>query len=312
MDVNDKQAVDTQNQNDGSTQMGGGVPDDATYLALAGESQQSGQQGDDGENNGDDQPVDLIFGDEVLADSPTDDDDADREDDTPAIKQMRQQLRDYKRQLKEVQQTAPAAAPASMVPEEFTEPEPQLQDEGIDFDPAKYTEAWKAWNGRKSDHETAKTKQAEQAQQLQDTLIGKQKAYYEQKAELVKRVPNFDNAEKVVLETMPQMLQATLLLHSENPTMMVLALGRNKALREKVMAAKDPVALGRLIGEIDAKAKLAPRKPSAGLGNVPEVKGEGGAQLADLDREIEKARNGGDYTRVIQLKNQRAERQRKQ
>lgn len=311
MDVTENQAVNTNDQNAGSSQMGG-IPDDATYLALAGESQNNDQQGGDDNGNTDDLPVDLVFGEEVLADSPSDDDDQDRDDDTPAIKQMRATLRDYKRQLKEAQQSAPAAAPAAMVPDEFTEPEPQLQDEGIDFDPAKYTEAWKAWNGRKSDHEAAVTKQAAQAQELQQTLITKQKAYYEQKAELVKRVPTFDKAEKVVLETLPQMLQATLLLHSQNPTMLVLALGRNKQLRDQVMAAKDPVALGRLIGEIDAKAKLAPRKPSTDLGDVPDVKAQGGAQLADLDREIEKARASNDYTRVIQLKNQRAERARKQ
>lgn len=310
MSVNENQAVNTSEQDTGSTQMGG-VPDDATYLALAGEGQQDDQQGDNN-GSGDDQQVDLVFGEEVLADSPTDDDDHDRDDDTPAIKQMRATLRDYKRQLKEVQQSAPAAAPAALVSGEFTEAEPQLQDEGIEFDPAKFTEAWKAWNTRKGEHEAAVTKQATQAQELQQTLIGKQKAYYDQKAELVKRVPTFDKAEKVVLETIPQMLQATLLLHSQNPTMLVLALGRNKQLRDQVMAAKDPVALGRLIGEIDTKAKLAPRKPSSDLGDVPAVKGEGGAQLADLDREIEKARLGGDYTRVIQLKNQRAERARKQ
>lgn len=310
MNVQDTTTTTTTTEG-GSTQMGGQVPDDATYLALAGEGQNNGQQSGEGQSADDDQPVDFVFGDDVIAGDDIDDD-TDRDDDTPAIKQMRSKVRDYKRQLKELQQTDPAAAPAAIVSGEFTEAMPQLQDEGIDFDPAKFNEAYQAWASRKGEHEAVAAKQATQAQELQQTLIGKQKSYYEQKEQLIKRVPNFDAAEKVVLETVPQMLQATLLLHSENPTMLVLALGRNKALRDKVMAAKDPVALGRLIGEIDAKAKLAPRKPSADLGDVPDVKAQGGAQLADLDREIEKARQGGDYTRVIQLKNQRAERARKQ
>lgn len=104
MDVTENQAVNTNDQNAGSSQMGG-IPDDATYLALAGESQNNDQQGGDDNGNTDDLPVDLVFGEEVLADSPSDDDDQDRDDDTPAIKQMRATLRDYKRQLKEAQQS---------------------------------------------------------------------------------------------------------------------------------------------------------------------------------------------------------------
>lgn len=302
-----QQAENTEN---GSTQSQPQIDDATAYDLIQQTEGQSNNNADNGEN-GDGEAVEFYFGDEALPDSPTEENDltADREDDTPTIKQMRQQLREYKQQLKERGQTS--AAPAAVAPPvsaEFTEPKPQLQDEGIDFDPDKFAEAWESWNQRKAEHDSAVKSQQEKAQNLQQTLIGKQQDYYKQKAEITKRVPNFDAAERAVMQEIPEMLQATLLLHSENPTMMVLALGRNKKLRDQLLAAQtDPVALGRLIGTIDAKARLAPRKPSD-LGDIPEVKAEGGSTIAGIEAEIERARKSNDYTRVIQLKNKLAAR----
>lgn len=297
-----------------TNQMGGAVDNDAYGRSDDQDyDDRNDDRSDDSDNSDDTDGVDFLFGDEVLADDDTtaDDLETDRDDDTPAIKQMRATLRDYKQQLKQRQQPTQAAV-TTPVQAEFNEPEPQLQDEGIDFDPAKFSEAWKAWNNRKSEHEQAVNKQREQAEQLQQTLIGKQKAYYAGKAEIVAKVPGYEAAEKVVLNEIPEMLQATVLLHSENPNMAVLALGRNKDLRDKLLKAQsDPVALGRLIGMIDAKARLAPRRKVNDLGDVPEVKGEGGASITALEAEIEKARKSNDYTRVIQLKNQLAKRKQK-
>ena len=302
-----QQAENTEN---GSTQQPEIDQSDAYALTQQTLGQNGSDDNDDHAGNGDGEEVDFYFGDEALPGSPTEENDltADRDDDTPTIKQMRQQLREYKQQLKERSQPASQAAVVPPVTAEFNEPKPQLQDEGIDFDPDKYAAAWESWHQRKAEHENAIKQQQEKAQQYQQTLISKQQAYVQQKAEISKRVPNFETAERTVMAEIPEMLQATLLLHSENPTMMVLALGRNKQLRDQLLAAQtDPVALGRLIGTIDAKARLAPRKPSD-LGNVPEVKGDGGGTVAGLEAEIEKARRNNDYTRVIQLKNKLAQR----
>ena len=295
------------NTDNGSTQTN---DQSAAYEQAQQALSQGGNNDDHDTDHGDAGDVDLFFGDEALPDSPSEENDltADREDDTPTIKQMRQQLREYKQQLKDKGQPAAPAAVAPPVSAEFNEPKPQLQDEGIDFDPDKFAEAWESWNKRKAEHESSVKTHQEKAQQLQQTLIAKQQDYYKQKTEIVKRVPNYDAAERTVMQEIPEMLQATLLMHSENPTMTVLALGRNKKLRDQLIAAQtDPVALGRLIGTIDAKARLAPRKPSD-LGDIPEVKGEGGGTVAGLEAQLERARQTNDYTKVIQLKNQIAKR----
>lgn len=256
-----------------------------------------------------DETLTVFFGDDEALDSPSigADEDADQEGDTDTVKRLRSVIRDYKSQLKDRDRNSNSPA-AAMIPaaSEFTEPEPQLQDEGIDFDPAKFSEAWKEWNTKKAEHEAGQARRKAKAEELQNTLIGKQQEYLKAKGELVKKFPQFAQAEKTAMEHLPDMLQATLLLHSDNPTMLVLAVGSNKKLRDQVLAAQtDPIALGKLIGTIDAKAKLAPRKRKAGEA-VPEVQGGQGAVIGNLDALIEEARKTGDYTKVHQLKRKRA------
>lgn len=255
----------------------------------------------------DEDPLAILLGEDDLQDSPSgSDEDADQEGDTDTVKRLRGVIRDYKGQIKERDRNSHNPAAAMLPPaSEFSDPEPALQDEGIDFDPQKFTEAWKAWDKKRGEHAAGQERRQAKAQELQTTLIGKQTEYMTAKAELVKKFPQFNQAEKTAMEHLPDMLQATLLLHSDNPTMLVLAVGSNKKLRDQLLEAQqDPIKLGKLIGTIDAKARLAPRKRKAGE-SVPEVRGEGGGVVANIEAEIEKARKGGDYTKVIALKRQR-------
>ncbi|QVV96902.1 hypothetical protein [Kosakonia phage Kc259] len=262
---------------------------------------------DDDDENGE---LSILLGDDDLQDSPSgsdDDDDADRDDDTDGMKRLRGVIRQYKQQLRERDRNSASPA-AAMIPaaSEFTEPEPQLQDEGIDFDPAKFSEAWKEWNSKKAEHEAGQARRQQKAEELQNALVERQQTYLAAKAEIVKKYPHYVQAEKTAMEHLPDMLQATLLLHSENPTMLVLAVGSNKKLRDQLLASQsDPIALGKLIGTIDAKARLAPRKRNTGS-PVPEVRGENGkgSAVANLEAELEKARKTNDYTTVIRLQRQ--------
>ena len=263
---------------------------------------------DDDDENGE---LSILLGDDDLQDSPSGsddgDDDTDREDDTDGMKRLRGVIRQYKQQLRERDRNSASPA-AAMIPaaSEFTEPEPQLQDEGIDFDPAKFSEAWKEWNNKKAEHEAGQARRQQKAEELQNTLLERQQTYMAAKAEIVKKYPHYVQAEKTAMEHLPDMLQATLLLHSENPTMLVLAVGSNKKLRDQLLASQsDPLALGKLIGTIDAKARLAPRKRNTGA-PVPEVRGESGkgSAVANLEAELEKARKTNDYTTVIRLQRQ--------
>ena len=262
---------------------------------------------DDDDENGE---LSILLGDDDLQDSPSgsdDDDDADRDDDTDGMKRLRGVIRQYKQQLRERDRNSASPA-AAMIPaaSEFTEPEPQLQDEGIDFDPAKFSEAWTEWNSKKAEHEAGQARRQQKAEELQNALVERQQTYLAAKAEIVKKYPHYVQAEKTAMEHLPDMLQATLLLHSENPTMLVLAVGSNKKLRDQLLASQsDPIALGKLIGTIDAKARLAPRKRNTGS-PVPEVRGENGkgSAVANLEAELEKARKTNDYTTVIRLQRQ--------
>lgn len=302
-------SAEAASQEDAYEQMQRQHEDQSRTQERAQDRERDDADADDEDENGE---LSILLGDDDLQDSPSsdseDDDDTDREDDSEGMKRLRGVIRQYKSQLKERDRNSHSSAAAIIPPaSEFTEPEPQLQDEDIGFDPAKFSEAWKEWNKRKQDHEAGQAKRKQKAEELQNQLIERQKGYVAAKAELVKQFPQFVQAEKTAMEHLPDMLQATLLLHSDNPTMLVLAIGSNKKLRDQVLSAQtDPIALGKLIGTIDAKARLAPKKRK-GSAPVPEVRGESGkgSAVANLEAEIEKARKNNDYTTVIRLKRQR-------
>lgn len=69
----------------------------------------------------------------------------------------------------------------------------------------------------------------------------------------------FDEAEKAVLGEVPENIQGAILHYADKPEIVVLAAGLNPAIRKQLAETTDPVALGKLIGSIEAKAKLLPK-----------------------------------------------------
>lgn len=289
--------------------------------ASAYEQMQNGDQGNDNDDNGDDSgdgggsdedpdpseqeansdddtELDFVYNGEVLASQATDEED--QEGDSDLVKHLRNQLREQRKELKSKGSAQQAAAPQN-VPEEIP-PQPQLGDDGIDWDSEKHAAAMDEWL-KTRDAITARNVQREQHQaQLQTRLKERQEFYQAERAKVLK-VPGYDRAEKVVAAEIPESIQLTLLMNSKNPAGAVLALGRNAALRKQLQdVSGDPVALGYLLAEIDKGAGFKPRAKSTAR-DTPEIKtGASQATIHGLESALEKARTSGDYTAVIQLK----------
>lgn len=266
---------------------------------------------DNGEDNGEDDPrkqkaegadddetLEFTFNGEVLASQAADDED--QEGDTDLVKHLRAKLREQRQEFKAKTSSQQAAAPQDL-PEEIP-PAPQLSDDGIDWDNDKHAAAMDEWL-KTRDAIAERNRQREQtAAQRQTALKEKQQFYQAERAKVLK-VPGYERAEQVVAAEIPEQLQLTLLMNSKNPAGAVLALGRNAALRKQLQEkASDPVALGYLLAEIDKGAGFKPAAKTTAKGAPPVKSGATQTTIHGLEAAIEKARESGDYTTVLQLK----------
>lgn len=266
--------------------------------------QQDGQQQQRQTDQQDDDEEEEFYWDGKPLASPTSAEDDGDANDTPLIKQLRQTIKDQRAQLRDKGLTPPAvqqqqtAAPATLPP--F----PKMEDDGIDYDPDVYQQKVREWYETEGRVKAQQQQQEQQQQQLLTTFNERKQAYKDRVTSM--KVRGYEDAEAFVAGEISQEVQTALILHAEKPELVVLALARNPELLKQAKGITDPVKLGMLIGTVEAKAKALPKGKNPVKGAPPNPRGNGNGQLRDLDAEIEKARNSGDYSRVIQLKRQRS------
>lgn len=318
MHTTDNQAENDQNNNglfDGMDNGGAvdndayGQPEQQQKPDTTDEENDGSDDDDQGEEGGkqppestEDEEEEFYWDGEALA-SPTSTTDDGADSDTPLVKQLRQTIKDQRAKMRDMGVQAPtaqqqAAAPATLPPY------PTMADEGIDYDPDIFQAKVKEW------HETearvkAQTEQQQRAQsELQSRFDERKTAYKDRVASL--KIRGYEDAEEFVAGEVSREIQTALILHAERPEFVVLALARNPDLLKKAKEITNPVELGVLIGKVEAKAKALPKGKSTAKGAPANPRGGGNGQIRDLDAELDKARNSGDYTRVIQLQKQKA------
>lgn len=252
------------------------------------ESQDDEQQGAD-----ESEEDEFYLGDEKL-DSPTSNEEAEadeHQDDEKApqwVKDVRAEIKLLKRENKELKEKVkqPEQAKAETVEHVEALPEkPKLED--FDYDGELFSEAVEKWTVKKSAIESEKLKKASELDELKKKHDEKVTTYNTRKAAL--KIKDFDVAEKAVIDEVPQQIQSAILHYSNTPEMIVLALGRSKDLRDKAAKITDPVELGRFIGSIEAKAKIAPKSKNSPA-PTPKVAANNGAGKQDFaDKALHKA-----------------------
>lgn len=256
--------------------------------------EQDSESKDDEQQDADDSDEDEFYlGDEKL-DSPTSDEETEadeHQDDekTPQwVKDVRAEIKLLKRENRELKDKSkqPEQSKAETVEHVEALPEkPKLED--FDYDGEAFSEAIEQWTVKKSAIESEKLKKASELDELKKKHDEKVTTYNTRKAAL--KVKDFDVAEKAVIDEVPQQIQSAILHYSNTPEMIVLALGRSKDLRDKAAKITDPVELGRFIGSIEAKAKIAPKSKNSPA-PTPKVAANNGAGKQDLaDKALHKA-----------------------
>lgn len=248
------------------------------------EQEQSGDEQEGGESEGGEQDADdeisLFLGDEELG-SPSSEEEV--KQDSDLVKKLRKEIQDRNRELA-AERAKQVAAQSVNLDEELVKPVFDWEK----YDEESYAVALDEYHAKKAKQDAAKAEREKQQADFMQLHNQKLTQYREDASKL--GVKGFEQAEKVVLEEVPKNIQGVILHYADKPEIVVLAAGLNPAIRKQLAETTDPVALGKLIGSIEAKAKLLPKSKQNKPAPAAKVKGSQGAgKQSAADAEFSKA-----------------------
>lgn len=211
---------------------------------------------------------------------------------TKELKEKAKQLRELEAKLQASQAPAPVAA-KPVLPKK-----PTLED--FDYDADKFEGALLDWNDVKRKHDAAEAEARAEAEAAAKQAQDKLAAYKANGAAL--KVDDFAGAESVVVKALSIEQQNILLAGTDNPHLVVYALGTSPEKAKELASIRDPARFAVAIGKLEAQIKVAKRTSSA---PPPERKAVGGSSLSDdarLEALRKKAAETNDYTEVRKYK----------
>lgn len=214
------------------------------------------------------------------------------------IKQVRQQNREAKRKIKELESKLQMVE-AGHNPEPTTLPEkPVLAD--YDYNEDLYEEGLLKWYETKRQVESRIEQQQKEVLAQQKAYQNKLSAYEESKKSL--KIKDFEDAELVVIENLDNIQQGIIIKACKNPAHIVAAIGKSQERAKHFAAIKDPVDFAFAVAKFEEKLKEIPKKPMA----QPEKRLTSGASGSTLDTTLDKLRaeaeKSGDYSKVYAYK----------
>lgn len=211
---------------------------------------------------------------------------------TKELKEKAKQLRELEAKLQASQAPAPVAA-KPVLPKK-----PTLED--VDYDADKFEAELLKWNDVKRKHDAAEAEARAEAEAAAKAAQDKLAAYKAAGAAL--KVDDFAGAEDVVVKALSIEQQNILLAGTDNPHLVVYALGSSPEKAKELASIKDPARFAVAIGKLEAQIKVAKRLSSV---PPPERKAVGGSSLSDdarLEALRKKAAESNDYTEVHKYK----------
>ena len=222
------------------------------------------------------------------------------------VKDLRKQTKEQAKRIRELEQEAAKAAPASKVPE--LGPKPTLEDS--DWDAEVFETKLTDWHERKRQVEQEAAKATEQAETQKKEWQGRLDTYAKAKTDL--KVRDFDDAESTVLSTLSVTQQGIIVQGADNSALVVYALGKNPAKAKELAGITDAVKFAFAIAKLEtqlkvqAKGKKAPEPESRVRNGSAPISGSVDSTLERLRADAEKS---GDYSKVTQYRKQQREKQ---
>jgi len=224
------------------------------------------------------------------------------------VRELRKSHRELQRKVREYEQAQAKAATVAAPVGQVLPPKPKLEDH--DYDTDRYETALESWYKQRDSVERAKRDAERKAEEERTAWQAKLEAYGKAKGDL--KVRDYDEAEHQVMEVLSQTQQAVVLQGSENPALVVYALGKNPKRAKELAAVTDPVKFAFAVAKLEAQLKVQPRsKPPAPEKGVPAGTAPvSGASDQTLERLRAEAERTGDYTKVVRFRQQLKAKQR--
>lgn len=174
--------------------------------------------------------------------------------------------------------------------------------EGCDYDSDEFEQQLAKWYERKREADAAEATQRE-AQEAETAAWQKKLEDYE-KAKATLRVRDYDEAEATALDTFNVTQQGIVLQGSDNPALLVYAIGKNSAKAKELASITDPVKFAFAVAKLETQLKVTNRKAAAS----PErtITSGGGRISGSVDSTLERLREEalktGDLSKVMAYK----------
>ena len=177
------------------------------------------------------------------------DPEVDNKGDQEWLKKLREQNRDRGRRLKELEAKLNQSTEKK---QQVLRKKPTLEDH--DYDAESFEGDLDKWYGEKRQVDAENEKEEIEAKQVHER-------YYTAKKTLSEKLPDYDEAEEFVKDSLSVMQQNIILHGAETPANIVYALGKNPALAERMAEIKDPVKFAFAVAKMESKVKMTTRKP---------------------------------------------------
>jgi hypothetical protein len=212
------------------------------------------------------------------------------------VKELRRKNREDQKRIRELEEQLKATKQTEDKPVEVGA-KPKLDD--FDYDTDAYESALAGWyeKKRQADAQKAEAQKAEEAQK--EAWEQRVQAYVKSKTELKAR--DFDETEAIVQDTLSATQQGIIVQGSDNPALIVYALGKNPKRAKELGAITDPVKFTFAVAKLEAqlkvtKGKTAPPPEKTVASGGGKTSSSVDSTLARLRAEAEKT---GDYSKVI-------------
>jgi hypothetical protein len=240
---------------------------------------------------------------QIGEDDPEDDEDDEDAPQSKTFRELRTKLKQAQREKKEYERQLKAREKKEV--EDQLPPlgeRPKLED--FDYDEDAHIAAVEEFLQKKRKHDELAEKAEKKQKEMTERYQSKLQTYEAKKSEIIKDVPDFDDAEDAMLQAFDITKQGILVSVTRDPTVLVLALHQNPKQLEKLANIENPVEytaeLVRLEESLTVKGRTSkpqperrPKRGSATSGGVSDT------QLEALEREAERT---GDRTKILAYK----------
>lgn len=269
--------------------------DDEGQVPEEDSEQDQEQDSDQAEDEDDDEDVIEIAGEDIEPDAKSES--YQFRDLRKRLSHATKRFRDVKHQLQQLQEQNQQFQQQGQI----VDPGPEPTIESCDYDTDLYKRKYANWYQQTTQQEQKQQMLLQQQKRAAEDWQGKLNAYNTGKKQL--KVKDFELAEDTIQTLFNTTQQGIVIDGSDNPAVLVYALGKNPQRAEALAAIKSPVKFAIELGKLEASLKVSKRRPKTKPEKI--IKGTGaisGATDQKLDRLRRKADQTGNYSEVIKYK----------